>query len=82
MVGMSYIHTITSKGQVTLPKELRDAVGLKTGGQARFIQLDAHTIAIRTPLSAAELREQVGPPLHDQPLTAKERERLAARGLL
>jgi AbrB family looped-hinge helix DNA binding protein len=79
---MNHTYSITSKGQITLPKELRDAVGLKPGGRATLVQLDAHTIAIRTPLSAAELRDKVGPPSHKQPLTAKERERLSARGLL
>lgn len=28
--------TITSKGQVTLPKEVRDALGLKTGDRLDF----------------------------------------------
>jgi len=79
---MNHTYSITSKGQITLPKELRDAVGLKPGGQAKIVQLDAHTLAIRTPLSAAEVRKLVGKPSHKQPLTAKEQARLATRGLV
>ena len=79
---MNKSYSITSKGQITLPKELRDAVGLKPGTKAKVIQLDSHTLAIRTPMTVEELREAIGPPANDQPLTAKERERLQARGLL
>ncbi len=79
---MNQSYAITSKGQITLPKKLRDAVGLKPGGYAKVVQLDSHTIAIRTPMTVEELREAVGPPSNNQPLTAKERERLEARGLL
>lgn len=39
-------------------------------------------VATRRPLSGQELRDAVGSPSYEQPLTAKERERLAARGLL
>jgi AbrB family looped-hinge helix DNA binding protein len=33
--------TVTSKGQVTLPKALREALGIQTGSKIRF-SLDAH----------------------------------------
>ena len=79
---MNQTYSITSKGQITLPKELRDAVGLKPGGKAKIMQLDAHTIAIKSPLSAEEVRRLVGPPANDQPLTASEQRNLKARGLL
>lgn len=79
---MNQIYTITSKGQVTLPKKLRDAVGLKAGGSAKIVQLDAHTLAIKVPISAEELRMLVGPPKNDEPLTPGERQNAIARGLL
>mgnify|MGYP003612763127 CR=1 FL=1 len=75
-------HTLTSKGQVTIPKVLRDKIGLKPGAQASLTLLDDHTIAIRTPMTSREVRALVGEPSHKQPLTAKESERLAARDLL
>jgi AbrB family looped-hinge helix DNA binding protein len=47
---MIYSNSLTSKGQVTLPKQLRDAIGLKTGTKVKVMQLDKRTIAIRAPL--------------------------------
>jgi antitoxin PrlF len=32
--------TLTSKGQITIPKEIRDAMGLKAGSQVDFVQRD------------------------------------------
>ena len=33
--------TVTSKGQITLPKTIRDQLGIQTGGRIRFL-LDGH----------------------------------------
>lgn len=78
---MNNTYTITSKGQVTLPKELRDAIGLRSGGQASISLLDSRTIAIKAPLSIENIRLAVGQPSKRQPLTEKEREKLSLRGL-
>ena len=32
--------TITSKGQITIPKPVRDALGLETGDRVEFIETD------------------------------------------
>jgi antitoxin PrlF len=32
--------TLTSKGQVTIPKEIRDAMGLEAGSMVDFVQRD------------------------------------------
>ena len=74
-------YSITSKGQVTIPKELRDKIGLRTGGKARIVLLDSRTIAIRTPLSIESIRKNIGKPSNKQPLSAKERQKIASRGL-
>lgn len=73
--------TMTSKGQITVPKRLRDAVGLKPGDVARFELLDDRTIAITRPRSVASVRRLVGAPSHAQPPTEKEQARLRARDL-
>jgi len=39
--------TITSKGQVTIPKEVRDRLQLRTGDQLDFIDLQDGTMAVR-----------------------------------
>lgn len=72
-------YTLTSKGQVTIPKKLRDAIGLKPGGQASMVLLDERTIAIKAPLPVADIRAKVGQPSRSQPLSAKEAERIRAR---
>ncbi|HLZ08289.1 MAG TPA: AbrB/MazE/SpoVT family DNA-binding domain-containing protein [Chloroflexota bacterium] len=38
--------TVTTKGQVTLPKKLRDAIGLKPGSEVEF-ELDGGRILVR-----------------------------------
>jgi antitoxin PrlF len=37
----SYEATLTSKGQITLPKSIRDELGIQTGSRIRFV-LCAH----------------------------------------
>jgi len=39
--------TVTSKGQITIPAEIRRAMGLKTGERIVFTQLDDGTIVFR-----------------------------------
>ncbi|RDH46183.1 AbrB/MazE/SpoVT family DNA-binding domain-containing protein [Zooshikella ganghwensis] len=38
--------TITSKGQVTIPKEVRDALSLASGDRVEFIQIDSDRFEI------------------------------------
>lgn len=78
---MSYTNILTSKGQVTIPKEFRDAIGLKPGAAARFELLDARTITITAPLTSQGVRDLIGKPSKKQPLTTKEKQRLQARGI-
>lgn len=39
--------TITSKGQTTLPKRVRDALGLKTGDRVRYVVFDGEVRLLR-----------------------------------
>ena len=39
--------TLTSKGQITLPKELRDQLGLHQGDLVEFVEESGHTIIRR-----------------------------------
>lgn len=37
---MIYTRTVQDRGQVTLPKELRERMGIKVGDEVAFIELD------------------------------------------
>jgi antitoxin PrlF len=39
--------TVTSKGQVTIPKPVRDHLGLKTGAAVEFVLNEAGEVALR-----------------------------------
>jgi antitoxin PrlF len=39
--------TLTSKGQTTIPKDVRDAAGIKAGDLMHFTVLDDGTIIVR-----------------------------------
>lgn len=53
------ISTLTSKGQVTLPKKFRDYLGLKPGATVDF-SLDAHGEVIVRPGQVAKARRGKG----------------------
>lgn len=45
---------VTSKGQITLPKWVREALGLKPGGSVEFVLRDGHIHLLTTSGSVAE----------------------------
>lgn len=55
--------TITSKGQITIPKEIREALGVKEGVKVVFIQEGQKVVMmkkIKDPLKRlAELRKEI-----------------------
>jgi AbrB family looped-hinge helix DNA binding protein len=38
------IATVTSKGQITIPAEIRERYGITSGSRVRFVPIDDHTI--------------------------------------
>lgn len=38
--------TVTSKGQVTIPKAIRDAMGIRAGDRVRFVQREDGTVVV------------------------------------
>ena len=51
--------TLTAKGQVTIPKELRDLLGLKPGDEVEMILNAAGGIVIQKPGTAGEYRKRL-----------------------
>jgi antitoxin PrlF len=47
---------LTSKGQVTVPKKVRDYLGLKPGAAVTFERLDSGEIALRAVKASAKRR--------------------------
>jgi antitoxin PrlF len=44
MVRMSHFSTITSKGQLTVPHEIRKRLGLETGDRVEFVVEEGRTV--------------------------------------
>ncbi len=76
--------TLTSKGQLTLPKEIRDKLGLDAGAKLDFVLQANGTIHVRPissdPLAVAKV---LPPPMHgrvsDAQMDAAIRKRAVAR---
>ena len=72
--------TLTSKGQLTVPKDVRDRLGLKSGDRVAF-EFEGDAVRLRV-----ERRKSLGELMGSLPATreypGKEAERDAARGHL
>jgi len=56
---MTYTSTVSEKGQVTLPKPLREALGIRTGERVEF-ELDGETIRLKKRPDRDRLAELYG----------------------
>jgi len=72
--------TITSKGQVTIPKRIRERLGLDTGTEVEFVLDDDGTLRVRRKEPAMERLQAVKQQLatHDVDVEAMRRESKAA----
>ena len=67
--------SVTKKGQTTLPKPVRDALGVQAGDRVRYVVLDGE---VRI-LPVRPIHRLFGALKHDgRPVTAKEMERAVA----
>ena len=69
---MGAIARITSKGQITLPKEVRDRHRLKPGDAVEFVERDGETIVQPRNLRAVDLAGILGPPPSGMVLTVEQ----------
>jgi antitoxin PrlF len=74
--------TVTSKGQITIPKEIRDQMGLKPGDRVDFIKDRTGRILLK-PISTdfRSLKGIIKSPFN-RPITLEEMDEAIARGAL
>ena len=59
---MGSLAKITTKGQITLPKDVRDRHGLKPGDRVEFVEEDGKTWVKPRNIRAVDLIGVLGPP--------------------
>lgn len=69
---MSYTHSITSKGQITLPKEFRAKLGLDKIGKATLELNNKGQIVITAPKTLAEVNALLAKPTFKDTPSEKE----------
>ena len=74
--------TMTSKGQVTIPAEVRQRMGLSAGDRVEFVELDVGGFAIKPAIddvrSLKGLLRKPGQPVSVDDMNAAIRQRVAA----
>ncbi len=72
------IATVTSKGQVTIPKEVRDALSIHQGDRLEFVVEDDGTVRMR--LLNVDIRDLFGIVKTDKHLTIDEMNEVIRQG--
>lgn len=70
---MSYTYNITSKGQITIPKEFRNQLGLDKLGKATIQINDKNQIIISVPKDLSEVRALLSKPSFKDSTSDEER---------
>ena len=69
---MNYTYSITSKGQITIPKAFREKLGLNNLGKATLRINDRNEIVITSPKSLAEIRSLLNKPTFKDKTSERE----------
>ena len=69
---MNYTHSITSKGQITIPKEFREKLGLDRIGKATLQLTDKGQIILTPPKTLNEVRTLLNKPTFKDVASGKE----------
>jgi AbrB family looped-hinge helix DNA binding protein len=77
---MDMLAKVTSKGQVTLPKAVREALGVGPGDRLLFRVVDGHALIARTP-DLLELAGSIPVPLEARDLSWEEIRERARRAM-
>jgi antitoxin PrlF len=76
--------TVTSKGQITIPKDVRDELGIETGTKVVFIRTKDGFVLRAKNLKLMDLRGTLkydGPPLSDEEIDRRVGQALAEKYL-
>lgn len=73
--------TMTSKGQMTLPKDVRDELKLKPGDKVEFVKVNGHYELRPRNVSAMELAGILGKPPANRALTIEEMDEAIGQAL-
>ncbi|WP_075997240.1 AbrB/MazE/SpoVT family DNA-binding domain-containing protein [Salaquimonas pukyongi] len=63
---------ITDKGQITLPKEIRDRHGLKPGDHVEFVLMNGHYVLFPKNVKIGDLAGILGKPPSGESLTLEQ----------
>lgn len=74
--------TMTSKGQLTVPKSVRDRLKLKVGDRVEFVEIDGRTVIRARNLRAADLAGVLGAPPSGETLTPEQMDDAIADAVL
>jgi bifunctional DNA-binding transcriptional regulator/antitoxin component of YhaV-PrlF toxin-antitoxin module len=69
---MNYTYSITSKGQITIPKAFREKLGLDKLGKATLRVNDRNEIVITVPKDLAEVRSLLNKPTFKDKISRRE----------
>ncbi len=69
---MNHTYSITSKGQITIPKEFRDKLGLNAFGKATISMNDRGEVVLSAPKSLDAVRALLGTPTFKDSPSEKE----------
>lgn len=78
MYYMIYTHTMTSKGQITVPKDVREALGIKPGERATFRFKKSGEVVIERPKTIEDIRQLLK---HPAGAVLSEKEKLVLEGM-
>lgn len=73
MSNMNYTYSLTSKGQITIPKEFREKLGLDKIGKATISLNDKDEIVLTPPKTLAEVRAILNKPTFKDEPSEKEK---------
>ena len=76
-----FVGKMTSKGQTTVPKEVRDFLGLEEGAQVEWVLDDGKAIVKARKLRAADLAGILGRPPAGAGMTVEEMDEALGRAL-